>query len=99
FQPVALVSSEGPDTGMITGYYEPVLDGSRKRGPLNRYPIFGVPDDLVVVDLASVNPDVRNMRLRGRLEGRRLVPYYSRGEIEERARSSSDARGRALPAP
>jgi membrane-bound lytic murein transglycosylase A len=35
-----------------------------------------------VVDLASVNPDVRNFRLRGRLEGRRLVPYRSRAEIE-----------------
>src|SRR6185436_18790281 len=43
-----------------------------------------IPDDLIVVDLASVNPDVRNMRLRGRLEGRRLVPYWSRAEIEAR---------------
>src|SRR5258706_7498 len=48
------------------------------------FPIFGVPDDLVVVDLAAVAPEVRNLRLRGRVEGKRVVPYYSRAEIESR---------------
>lgn len=89
FVPYALISSDTGDTGLITGYYEPILDGSRERGTVHRYPIFGVPDDLVVVDLAPVNPDVRNMRLRGRLEGRRLVPYYSRAEIETKAETFS----------
>ena len=84
FVPYALVSSEGPDTGLITGYYEPIIEGSRTQSAPHRYPIFGVPEDLVVVDLASVNPDVRNLRLRGRLEGRRVVPYLSRAEIETR---------------
>jgi membrane-bound lytic murein transglycosylase A len=89
FAPYALISSESGDTGLITGYYEPVIDGSRERSELNRYPIFGVPEDLIVVDLAAANPDVRNMRLRGRLEGRRLVPYYSRAEIETRGEGFS----------
>ncbi len=84
FIPYALISSESGDGGVITGYYEPVIDGSRTRSALNRYPIFGVPDDLIVVDLAAANPDVRNMRLRGRLEGRRLIPYYSRAEIDSK---------------
>jgi membrane-bound lytic murein transglycosylase A len=85
FAPYSLVSSDGMESGLITGYYEPVIQGSRRRSSRNRYPIYGVPDDLVSVDLASVNPDLRNMRLRGRLEGRRLVPYYSREEIESLA--------------
>lgn len=84
FRPLSLVSSEGTDAGLVTGYYEPVIEGSRLRTQTHRYPIYGVPDDLVVVDLASVNPDVRNLRLRGRLEGRRLVPYFSRAEIESK---------------
>ena len=84
FVPYALVSSDGPDSGLITGYYEPIIDGSRTQSAANRYPIFGVPDDLIVVDLAAVNPDVRNMRLRGRIDGRRVVPYLSRGEIDAR---------------
>jgi len=84
FTPYAVLSSEGTDTGLVTGYYEPIIEGGRARSAANRYPIFGVPDDLVVVDLAAINPDVRNMRLRGRLDGRRLVPYYSRAEIESK---------------
>jgi len=91
FTPYALASSDSGDVGLVTGYYEPVIQGSRSRDAINRQPIYGVPDDLVVVDLAAVNPEVRNLRLRGRLEGRRLVPYYSRAEIE--------SRGSALPAP
>jgi membrane-bound lytic murein transglycosylase A len=87
FVPYALVSSLSGDSGLVTGYYEPIIDGSRAPGPVHRFPIFGVPQDLIVVDL----PETKQMRLRGRLDGRRLVPYYSRGEI--------DARGEAFPAP
>src|SRR5438094_6086828 len=87
FTAFALVSTESGDTGLATGYYEPILRGSRTRSELNRFPIFGVPDDLVVVDLAAVAPEVRNLRLRGRVEGKRVVPYYSRAEIESRGES------------
>jgi membrane-bound lytic murein transglycosylase A len=91
FTPYALASSESGDTGMITGYYEPILHGGRLRTAVNRFPIYGVPNDLLVVDLATVAPETRNVRLRGRLDGRRVVPYYSRAEI--------DAKGESLPAP
>ena len=91
FTPYALASSESGDSGLITGYYEPILRGGRLRSETNRYPIFGVPADLLVVDLATVAPETRNIRLRGRLEGRRVVPYYTRAEI--------DARGESFPAP
>lgn len=84
FAPYAIVSSESGDTGTITGYYEPVLRGSRTRDVVNRFPIFGVPDDLIVVDLGNVAPETKNLRLRGRVEGRRLVPYYTRAEIDAR---------------
>ena len=57
FVPYALVSSDGPDSGLITGYYEPIIDGSRTQSGDNRYPIFGVPEDLIVVDLAAANPE------------------------------------------
>src|SRR4029077_1834780 len=84
FVPYALVSSDGPDSGLITGYYEPIIDVSCTQSGETRYPIFGVPEDLIVVDLAAANPDVRNLRLRGRLDGRRVVPYPSRREIHAR---------------
>jgi membrane-bound lytic murein transglycosylase A len=46
------------------------------------FPLYAPPDDLLTIDLSAVNPDLRNMRLRGRLQGRRVVPYWSRAEIE-----------------
>ena len=46
------------------------------------FPLYAPPDDLLTIDLATINPDLRNIRLRGRLEGKRVVPYYSRAEIE-----------------
>jgi membrane-bound lytic murein transglycosylase A len=91
FVPYAVVSSTSGDSGMITGYYEPIIEGSRAQTPVHGQPIFGVPDDLIVVDLGTVSPETRGLRLRGRLDGRRLVPYWSRGEI--------DARGNNFPAP
>ena len=77
-----IFAPDGSDEGLVTGYYEPVLRGQREQSAAYPYPVFGVPDDLVVVDLAELHPELRNLRLRGRLEGRRLVPYYSRAQIE-----------------
>jgi membrane-bound lytic murein transglycosylase A len=84
FAPYALIDPDGGDRGLVTGYYEPVIEGSRSPTEVHRHPIFGVPDDLIVVDLARLYPELRGMRLRGRVDGRRLVPYPSRGEIGAR---------------
>lgn len=82
FAPYRIVAGDGSRDGLITGYYEPVLRGSRAQTVAFRYPVYGVPEDLIVVDLAGLHPELRNLRLRGRLDGRRLVPYYERAEIE-----------------
>jgi membrane-bound lytic murein transglycosylase A len=91
FDAYAVLAPDGAAEGLITGYYEPVLAGSRTASARFRYPVHGVPDDLIAVDLTAVAPEVRHLRLRGRLQGRRLVPYWSRAEIE--------ARGADFPAP
>lgn len=83
FVAYAITAPDGATEGLVTGYYEPVLMASRSRGPLFTQPVYGVPEDLVVVDLAEQYPELRGMRLRGRLDGRRLRPYFSRGEIGE----------------
>jgi membrane-bound lytic murein transglycosylase A len=57
------------------------------------YPLYGPPDDLLVVDLGTLYPELRNMRLRGRLDGRKVVPYFSRAEIEN---GQGALRGREL---
>jgi membrane-bound lytic murein transglycosylase A len=73
---------DGSLEGMVTGYYEPLLRGSRRKGGAFLYPLYGPPDDLLTIDLSAINPELRNLRLRGRLDGKRVVPYYSRSEIE-----------------
>jgi membrane-bound lytic murein transglycosylase A len=82
FVPNLVRGADGADTGLITGYYEPMLRGSRQRGGAYQTPLYKVPDDLVTVDLASVYPNLKGMRLRGRLSGKTVVPYSTRAEIE-----------------
>ena len=77
-----LVRSENLDRGLVTGYYEPLLRGSRTRTAKYRYPLYGVPPDLVTVEIAELFPGLKGQRVRGRLDGQRVVPYYSRGEID-----------------
>lgn len=92
FRPWQLVNPDGNREGLVTGYYEPVIRGSRTRKPPYLTPVFGPPDDLIVVDLAGLYPELKHLRLRGRLDGRRLIPYYSRAEwAAEEARRADQA--------
>jgi membrane-bound lytic murein transglycosylase A len=81
FTPFQVLRADGGDEGLITGYYEPQLRGSRRATPRYRYPVYGVPDDLLEVDLAEAYPELKGLRLRGRVDGRRVVPYYDRAQI------------------
>ncbi|MBA5690453.1 murein transglycosylase A [Duganella sp. LX47W] len=89
--PNQVIAPDGAQDGLITGYYEPLLRGARKRGGPYQTPLYKVPDDLLTVDLASVYPELKGMRLRGRLVGKKVVPYSSRAEIER-----ADASGKEL---
>ncbi len=82
FSAYAVRSGGGVHEGLVTGYYEPVLAGSRTPSRRHRHAIYGPPPDLVAVELAELHPELRHLRLRGRLEGNRLVPYWARAEIE-----------------
>ncbi|MDR6693526.1 MltA domain-containing protein [Stenotrophomonas sp. 1337] len=67
--------------GLITGYYEPIYPGSLTRTDTATVPVYGTPDDLVVVQLDSVYPELKGKRLRGRVEGKVLKPYDDAGSI------------------
>lgn len=82
FVPHQILNSDGSGDGLITGYYEPLLKGSRKQSKRYRFPLYTTPDELLVIDLGEIYPELKNMRLRGRVQGRKVVPYYSRSEIE-----------------
>ena len=93
FTPHQVLSDDGVEQGLMTGYYEPLLRGSRKPSSRYRHAVYGVPEDLLVIDLADVYPELKGMRLRGRLEGRRVVPYYERAKIES---GEAGVRGREI---
>lgn len=85
FRPWRVVNPDESTEGLVTGYYEPLLRGSRERSKSFSHAIYGVPDDLLVVDLGELYPELKNFRLRGRLDGRRVVPYWPRAELTPQA--------------
>jgi len=81
-EPNQVVAPDGATDGLITGYYEPLLHGARKKGGPYQTPLYKVPDDMLTIDLASVYPELKGMRLRGKLVGKKVVPYSTRADIE-----------------
>ncbi|WP_313342308.1 MltA domain-containing protein [Stenotrophomonas sp.] len=67
--------------GLITGYYEPVYSGSLTRTAKATVPVYGVPADMVSVQLDDLYPELKGKRLRGRVEGRVLRPYDAAATI------------------
>lgn len=75
-------NQDGTDTGLITGYYQPLLKGSRTKSAQYPHPIYRQPSDLVTVELGELYPELKYKRVRGKLVGNKLVPYMTRAEIE-----------------
>ncbi len=114
-----------PD-GVVTGYFESEIAGSRKYQPPYIYPVYGQPEDMLYLntrklptgkgvvaarvegrdvlvqpgaaagpgvyelDLAQISRNAPDRKMRLRIEGQRLLPYYTRQEIE--ARGAPNAR-------
>jgi len=93
FTPYRSINADGTDTGLITGYYQPLLKGSRNQTSVYRYPLYSRPDDLITVELGSIYPELANKRVRGRLTNNKVVPYYNRNEIDT---DQSPLRGKEL---
>ncbi len=74
-QPWALQNPDGSQNGLITGYYEPIYNGSQSKTAKAAVPVYGVPDDLIIVALDDLFPELKGKRVRGKLVGRKLVPY------------------------
>lgn len=82
FRPVR-ISKLGERDGFLTGYYEPIVDGSRTKQGEYIYPIYRTPDDL----RTRVKQSIRAMRHR---IGRKLAGYFDRGAIEAGALEGRD---------
>jgi len=80
FSPWRIESSTGAQSGLVTGYYEPLLKGGLSPKP-GRVPFYSAPDDLLTLDVGSLYPELKGRRVRGRLQGKTVVPYWSRADI------------------
>ncbi len=82
FTPYHVTDTDGNANGLVTGYYEPLLTGSRTQSPAFPAPLYAPPDDLLIVELSDLYPELKGKRVRGRLDGRRVVPYWVRADID-----------------
>ncbi|MEZ5536051.1 MAG: murein transglycosylase A [Thiolinea sp.] len=82
FEPEQLLSENGDPEGLMTGYYEPLLHGSFTPDERYKYPLYKTPEELLIVDLSSLYPELKGKRVRGRLVGNKVLPFYDRAAID-----------------
>jgi peptidoglycan lytic transglycosylase A len=83
FQPVR-IARLGEHEGLLTGYFEPVVAGSRFPSPEFPVPLYRRPRDLIAAGYQPGSTAFPNkgVRISRRDNNNRLVPYYDRGAIE-----------------
>jgi membrane-bound lytic murein transglycosylase A len=79
------VTDGAHEAGLVTGYYEPEVEGARARGGKFQVPVYRRPDDLITLidDTERARHNDRITGLRDTPQGR--VPYFTRAEIERGA--------------
>ena len=78
------VGSDGWGKVLVTGYYEPMLSCRVDADDVYKYPLYKRPDDIVEIDLSLFGNDFPRNKLSARIEGRKILPYYSREEIDQK---------------
>ena len=83
FQPVR-IARLGEREGLLTGYFEPIVTGSRFPSPEFHVPVYRRPRDLVATGYKPGSAAFPNKGVRiGRRDAKNeLVPYHDRGAIE-----------------
>jgi membrane-bound lytic murein transglycosylase A len=83
FRPVR-ITTLGEAAGFLTGYYEPIVDGSRTWSQEFQVPVYRKPSNLIPGGRRRITDGFPNKGTVGRKFGRKkIVPYYDRAEIEE----------------
>jgi len=75
----------GNDWGeiLLTSYFEPIIPGSLKATDRFSQPLYGKPEDLVVIELKRFSERFKDEgNLRGRAHQGKVTPYFSRQEID-----------------
>ncbi len=84
FNPYKLYDDKKSDKGIITGYYEPLLYGSRTKTEIYKYPIYKIPKDLVTFDIQSFIPNAKSKTIVAKVIENKLTQYDTRAQINNR---------------
>ena len=71
--------------GLFTGYYLPLLHANLTKSKHYTVPIYGLPDDLIKVNLKLFQSDLAGKKIIGKLKGQALYPYPERAAITKGA--------------
>jgi len=82
FTPVGIYEKTKLVEGLFTGYYVPLFEGRKTRSETFSVPLYGVPDNLLTIDLGNFNPHWKGRRLIGRLVGHQVLPFHTREAID-----------------
>ena len=82
FQPYEVIGDGEKVEGLVTGYYLPLLKGSRKQTARYKYPIYKKPSDMVIIDLNAFGLGRKSVRGRVSSDGK-VIPYYDRAAIDQ----------------
>ncbi len=81
FEPF-LVKFDELEFGKFTSYYEPSINISKEKTDVYKYPIYGLPQDLVEFNLKDFAPELDDKTVIARIDGKTITPYYNREYIE-----------------
>lgn len=79
-----LVWGKGTTSGKFTSYYEAEIEAAKTRHGAYQYPIYGKPHDMFEFNPADFDKNLPSRRLLGRVQKNKIVPYYTRAEIDQR---------------
>ncbi len=79
-----LVTYDGEAKGLFTGYYIPLLNGSRQKTKKYNVPVYAEPRDIVFVNVEDFHPDCKGCKIIGRVENKKLTKYHDRKDIDNK---------------
>ncbi len=77
------VTYKGSSEGKFTSYYEAEINASYTKDDVYKYPVYGIPNDLIEVNLKDFDASLPAKKIIGRKQGNKLIPYYTRAEINK----------------
>lgn len=83
FDWISVAGQDGKGKVHVTGYYLPMLEARAKPDSRFRFPLYGVPKDLQRVNLGAFHSRFDGEAIVARVEGGKVLPYFSRREIDD----------------